>query len=198
MGRMSAHDRREQLVEAAIAVMARDGVARATTRSIVAEAEMPLGTFHYCFRSKEELVEQVIHRINQRSYEAVLPALAEGADLATKIRNGLFAYWSHVEDDPLEHQLTYELTQYALRRSGQDRTARALYQQYLDTCGIFLTVVAEAACVDWTVPIPVIRRYLLAVIEGVTLQWLVDGDGEQARAVLDQLARHLAAMTGPR
>ena len=51
MPRIAVDARRELLVEAAIRVMARDGVAKATTRSIVAEAGMALAAFHYSFRS---------------------------------------------------------------------------------------------------------------------------------------------------
>ncbi|XIE77716.1 hypothetical protein AB6O49_04510 [Streptomyces sp. SBR177] len=41
MARQSADVRREQLVEAAIRVMIRDGVAKATTRAVVGEAGLP-------------------------------------------------------------------------------------------------------------------------------------------------------------
>ncbi|MFB7756763.1 TetR/AcrR family transcriptional regulator, partial [Streptomyces sp. NPDC056121] len=57
MGRMPSAQRRRQLVEAAIRVMARDGVAKTTTRSVVAEAGVSLSVFHYCFDSKQELLE---------------------------------------------------------------------------------------------------------------------------------------------
>ena len=46
MARMSAADRRDKLVDAAIAVMSREGVANTTTRAIVAEAGMQIGVFH--------------------------------------------------------------------------------------------------------------------------------------------------------
>ena len=72
MARVSADVRRERLVEAAIRVMVRDGVAKATTRSIVAEADMPLGAFHYCFRSKEELLENVIEAISGHTLDLAM------------------------------------------------------------------------------------------------------------------------------
>ena len=67
MARMSAGDRRELLVAAAIRVMTRDGVAKATTRAIASEAEMPLGVFHYAFRSKQELMTMVTETIARQS-----------------------------------------------------------------------------------------------------------------------------------
>src|SRR5215470_18932370 len=49
--------RRAQLISAARAVMAREGVAAATTRRITEEAGLPHGSFHYWFAGKEELFE---------------------------------------------------------------------------------------------------------------------------------------------
>ena len=42
--------------DTALTVIARDGVHAATTRAIVAEAGMALASFHYAFRSRDELI----------------------------------------------------------------------------------------------------------------------------------------------
>ena len=47
---MSAQARREQFVEAAISVMSKEGLDRATTRRIAEEAGAPNGAFNYAFR----------------------------------------------------------------------------------------------------------------------------------------------------
>ena len=49
-------------VVAAIEVIASEGLARATTRRIAEAADAPLGSLHYCFRSKDELIESVLAR----------------------------------------------------------------------------------------------------------------------------------------
>jgi len=56
VARMSAQARREQLVEAAIKVMSKEGLERTTTRRIAEEAGVPHGGFHYAFRDKNELL----------------------------------------------------------------------------------------------------------------------------------------------
>lgn len=75
---ISAGERREQLVAAALRVMRRDGIAAASTRAICAEAGMPHGAFHYCFHSKKEL------------YAALL---------ASDIEIDLGAAWPHISPD---------------------------------------------------------------------------------------------------
>ena len=75
MPRIAVDERRELLVEAAIRVMVRDGVAKATTRSIVAEAGMALAAFHYSFRSKQELLENVIETITAHTLDLAVEVL---------------------------------------------------------------------------------------------------------------------------
>ncbi|MER7949287.1 TetR/AcrR family transcriptional regulator [Streptomyces sp. NPDC096079] len=198
MTRRSADERREQLVEAALRVMIRDGVAKTTTRAVVSEAGLPLGAFHYCFRSKEELLHSVIERITLRS---VAPATATGAGEAS-IREVVFrtlhAYWDQVRARPAEHMVTYELTQYALRQPGLADVARRQYQHYLKVYSDHLETIARLAGFGWTVPLPALARYGLSVMDGLTLNWLIDRDDEQALAALNEYAEHLTTVTAPR
>src|SRR4029079_17039577 len=71
MARMPSAQRRRQLTEAAIRAMARDGVPKKNTRSIAAEAGVSQSVFHYCFDSKEALVESVITTLTGHSVRVV-------------------------------------------------------------------------------------------------------------------------------
>lgn len=80
MARVSAKDRSLQFVQAAARVIARDGAGAATTRRIAAEAEAPLAALHYCFRSKDELLEEV-YRYLSADYARALPPMSPGASI---------------------------------------------------------------------------------------------------------------------
>ena len=56
---MSSIDRRGEIVQAALRVIADQGMQGATTRAIVAEANMPLASFHYAFASRDEMMEEL-------------------------------------------------------------------------------------------------------------------------------------------
>ena len=198
MSRMAAKDRREELIAAALRVMVREGVAKATTRAIVDEAKMPLGVFHYCFTSREELLQEVIGRFTDGAGAAARKAFEGDGDLGARIAKGLGAYWESVELGPGEHQASYELTHYALRQAGFEELARRQYQHYLEVHQELLTEAAQSAGIEWTVPIPVLARYLNSVLDGVTLCWLVDRDGEQSREVLRLTGEHLMTLVGKR
>jgi AcrR family transcriptional regulator len=197
VARLSVEERRRALVDAAIRVMARDGVAKATTRAVVTEAGMQLGFFHYCFSSKEELLVVVVETITERSVAAVMSSAAPRRQVADMLREGMRAYWRGVEDDPAIHQLTYELTQYALRQPRLDAVARRQYAAYLQATTRFLDAVAAAAGVTWTVPVPVLARQAAVVLDGATLSWLVDRDTAATIAVLDQAATAIATNVRP-
>src|SRR5580698_2955929 len=71
----SADGRRAELVEAAGRVVARDGIAAATTRRIAEEAGLPQGLVHYWFASKDELLEEVIMTL-LRQFEAATEVIS--------------------------------------------------------------------------------------------------------------------------
>ncbi|MEV7594222.1 TetR/AcrR family transcriptional regulator [Streptomyces sp. NPDC089922] len=196
MARMPSAERRRQLTEAAIRVMARDGVAATTTRSVCAEAGVSLSVFHYCFDSKQALLESVITAITEHSVTLVREALRPKATLRETVRAGFQAYWDHVSAHPGEHLLTYELTQYALRNPGFEHLARRQYELYSDTYTELIEQLCARMGFALRVPVPVLARYLAAMTDGLTLRHLVLGDDAAAAAILDALTAHVAALAG--
>jgi AcrR family transcriptional regulator len=196
VARMSAEERRELLVEAAIRVMTREGVAKATTRAIAAEAEMPLGVFHYAFRSKQELMSMVTETIARQSKAEIDAAvLGDGPpELLELAVAGIYAYFDHVVQHPLEHLVTYELTTNALRDEELLEVAKRQYEYYLEQNAALLEALGELLGLEFTEPLPVVNRYIFSVMDGLALNWLAKGDEEEARAVLDLLARTLTTL----
>jgi AcrR family transcriptional regulator len=194
MPRIAVDERRGLLVDAAIRVMVRDGVAKATTRSIVAEAGMALAAFHYSFRSKQELLENVIETITAHTLDLAAEVLAADGDAPTKVRGALETYWQHLVANPGEHRVTYELTQYALRHPGLASLARRQYEAYIGAASTLVESLARSCDVSWAAPVPVIARYLLSVTDGLTLLWLNERDDELAHAALDLAAGHLIGL----
>ena len=186
--RLSSDDRRRELVEAALRVMARDGVAAATTRAITTEAGMTQSRFHYCFRSKAELLHEVVETMVRNQVTSVLGAVRVGIghDVRTNLHTALEAYCQHLVDNPDRHRLSYELTQYALRTPGLERLAAEQYQAYLAGAA---EVLGALGATD-----PVLPRMVIAILDGITLQWLVDRDRATAAATLEAFADQVAPM----
>jgi AcrR family transcriptional regulator len=194
MARMPSAERRRQLTEAAIRAMTRDGVAGTTTRSICAEAGVSLSVFHYCFDSKQALLESVIAAITEHSVILVREAIQPKTTLRETIRAGFQAYWDHVSAHPGEHMLTYELTQYALRQPGFEHLARRQYERYSDTYAELIEQLCARMGFALRVPVPSLARYLAAMTDGLTLNHLVLGDDSIAADILDTVTDHVAGL----
>jgi AcrR family transcriptional regulator len=193
---MSAEDRRDQLVAAAIRVMTREGVVKATTRAIAAEAGMPLGVFHYAFRSKAELMAVVTRTIAQQSKTEIDAVTLSGGtdDLYNLVLGGLTAYFDHVVSNPDEHLVTYELTTTALRDDDLEDVAKQQYDYYLEENEKLLHAVGDLLGMEFTEPLPVVSRYVFSVMDGLALNWLARGDEEEARRVVELTARTVMTM----
>ncbi|MER5729481.1 TetR/AcrR family transcriptional regulator [Streptomyces sp. NPDC002138] len=194
MARMPLAERRRQLTEAAIRAMTRDGVSRTTTRSIAAEAGVSLSVFHYCFDSKQALLESVLTMITDHYIAVVKEAIRPRATLRETVRAGFQAYWDHVAARPAEHMLTYDLTQYALREPGFEHLARRQYELYCETYAQLLEQLGRQTGFELLVPVPVLARYLAAMTDGVTLNFLVLGDADAAAGILDMVTDHVAGL----
>lgn len=198
---MSSEERRARLVDAAIRVMTRDGVARATTRAITAEAEMPLGVFHYAFHDKAELMAMVTQTISRRSKagidEAVLSS-EPGEEWVAIALAGLVAYFDHVVAHPDEHLVTYELSVSALRDPELRDAARRQYEYYLTENEKLLVAAAELFDVEYAVPTSVLTRLMFSLMDGLALNWLAKGDEEEARQVVDLAAELLVSQVRPK
>ncbi|MBT2471037.1 TetR family transcriptional regulator [Streptomyces sp. ISL-66] len=194
MARMPLTDRRRQLTEAAIRAMSRDGVSRTTTRSIAAEAGVSLSVFHYCFDSKQALLESVIETITGHYVTIVKAVILPRDTLRETVRAGFQAYWDHVVASPGEHMLTYELTQYALRQPGFEHLARRQYELYCEAYVELIEELRRTTPFELGVPVDVLARYLAAVTDGVTLNFLAVGDEKAAAGILDLIADHVAGL----
>lgn len=194
MTRIAVDDRRRLLVEAAARVVARDGMAEASTRAITTEAGMPRGTFHYCFRSKDELLEALVRRHVKDMVDAACATWDDRAPLAENLRAGMRAMARVGMGDPGEELLSYELTVYALRRAETATVARHQYDDYARQAGDYLRFVARRSGATWGQPVDRLARMLVVMVDGTMLQWLADRDTAGAEIQLCGFAEMLASI----
>jgi len=202
MTRIPVADRRTALVQAALRVVARDGVAAATTRRIVAEAGMPLASFHYVFASRDELMAELIEAAvagEQRDLDPVLSAVADEQAVGMRdvLRAGLQHYFDGVRADPDREKAMLELTQWALREPGFEPLARRQYDRYHELAAHAAAEAARLTGSTWARPLDEVARILIAFTDGLTVGWLVTRDDAAAAATMDVAADALAALTTP-
>ncbi len=195
--RISSDDRREAIIHAALRVIQREGVHGATTRAIVAEADMPLASFHYAFRSRDEMISELISFVVESEGRAAIATLSAGRDIRTTVRAGLQAYFDTLTADPGHEQAMFELLHYALRTEGLGGQTKAQYLMYRRTVGDLLGAGALAAGVTWRLPLDQVARLVVTFISGLTLAWLADRDDAAAALTMDFAAESIAALAEP-
>ncbi len=194
MPRVPANERRAELVQAAISVATREGLAATTTRRIAQELGISVGIVHYCFRSKEELLHEVIRVIAEAQVVAARSAIVPGGDVEESVRNAFLGFWQLVETTPEAQLLTYELTSWALRNAETEPLAREQRASQLAGIEAILEEISAATGVTWKVPAEQLARMTLAITDGVTLGWLVDRDTASAVLALETFADQLLAL----
>ncbi|WP_421732270.1 TetR/AcrR family transcriptional regulator [Cellulomonas sp.] len=198
MNRLPVAERREQLIEAALAVASRDGIDAATVRAVAAEAGVSLGVVHYCFQDKDELLRAMAHAITSANLERSLGDIPEEVDdPETVIEGVLDALWAGIRQSRGPQLLSYELTTSSLRHSELNQVAIEQYRGQWAAAEQVLDLVERTAHVGWSAPRGDIARAVVAVIDGYSLAWLVDGDSDSARAGLLAFGRYLSTLAVP-
>ncbi|GAA2089134.1 hypothetical protein GCM10009840_29510 [Pseudolysinimonas kribbensis] len=197
MARIAAADRRARLAEAALTVAARDGLAAASTRAIVAEAGMPLASFHYAVPSRDELLRDVVGLVVAQEGDAAGALLGDAADVRGALRDALGGYLALVRRDPGREQAMFELTQHALRTPGLHDLPAEQYARYHAVAAALLETGAARLGIRWAVPVADLARLVVGITDGATLAWLADRDDAAAERVLDLAADALAVFAAP-
>jgi len=174
MARRYDPGRRQRIIDAAIRVAARDGLAGLSHRTVAAEADVPLGSTTYHFATLDELLVAALCQANE-GFAAVLDdsGVLDAGDLADGLARVL-GDW--LNGDRPGAELEYELYLAAVRRPA----LRPVVVQWTEE-----TTARLSARVD-----PVTARALLALMDGICLQVLLTGgsyDEEYARQVLGRV-----------
>ncbi|MEU6258155.1 TetR family transcriptional regulator [Streptomyces sp. NPDC047043] len=166
-------DRRQRIIDAAIRVVGEKGLAGLSHRSVAAEADVPLGSTTYHFKTLDELMVAALRQANEGFVKVVVSrgGLEDtGADLATELA-GLMGEW--LAGDRTGVELECELYLAALRRPALRPIAAEWAADLADRL---------ARRTD-----PLTARALVALLDGICLQVLLTGmpyDEEYAREVL--------------
>ncbi|QQR99882.1 MAG: TetR/AcrR family transcriptional regulator [Austwickia sp.] len=192
MSRVPADQRREQLIEATIDLAIREGLAAASVRRIADEANVSLGVVHYCFSSKEALLNAVAESFIKPIIGAVNQALdGHTGGFEEKAYEAFKAFWEHTQTQPGRQLLSYELAAWSIRGDGE--SARLLYKTYIDAIEVMITEYLGIRGSEG-LPTRTLARMVLAVCDGVMLSWLVDHDDEATFDVLQGFISVLIAV----
>jgi AcrR family transcriptional regulator len=192
VGYMSAEDRREQLIEATIAVLRRDGLDAVTTRAIATEAAAPLASIHYTFGSVDDLVVAAYERLIDEVGEQLTDGIDLSAGFGPTVRTVLGRVGALLGDDRFA-VLLGDLN------PGTDPRVVALEERYYRLAHDLVDAVAERTGREPALSRVQAARLVMAAIDGVVMQFSASGDVTAATADLDAFGEILGrAIEGER
>ncbi|MFE3253959.1 TetR/AcrR family transcriptional regulator [Streptomyces sp. NPDC059209] len=179
-------ERRQRIIDAAIRVVGRSGIAGLSHRTVAAEADVPLGSTTYHFASLDELLVAALRQANEGFASAVRESGAltrPDCDIADELAR-ITGRW--LTGDRAGAELEYELYLAALRRP-------ALRPVAAEWCDGVMRILAGR--VD-----TVTACALVALLDGICLQVLLTGgeyDIDYAREMLGRILAGASAPSGP-
>lgn len=175
-------ERRQRIIDAALRVVAQKGIAGLSHRSVAAEADVPLGSTTYHFRTLDDLLVAALRQCNEGFARLVRDRGAlrgPATDLAAELA-ALLGEWAAGRRESVE--LEYELYLAALRRP-------ALRPVAAEWCEGVAGAVRQRTD-------PVTACGLVALMDGICLQVLLTGAEYDEAYTREMLGRVLAGSRG--
>jgi AcrR family transcriptional regulator len=196
MARISAQGRREQLVKAAIDVMSREGLDRATTRRIAEHAGTAQGTMHYAFRDKNELLTAVVGAVTLQIEQVLRDSVDPAEGLAAAINNGLRGFWRVVVGDDGLQLMQYELMIFCRRTPGYEWLAEWQYARYTAAARDVFQAALDHDPKPLLIGLDELCRFVVAAVDGLVIQYEVNRDAAQSERDLGNVIRCAVTLAG--
>ena len=210
---LSAEERRQSIVDAAIAVIAAEGLQKATTRRIAEKADAPLGALHYCFKNKEELIKLVADQGAAKLQEA-FDGVDPGLGVAATIRDSIDAMWRWVRKNAGLQLALMELGMWRIREGGRPKEVYRMWDNFGgNLLREHITAAVRAEGATLAIDIEDIVRFINHRFDGLAFEYAASKDvaacERQTHLLADAIvylslgapaaaAKHTAGRTGPR
>jgi TetR/AcrR family transcriptional regulator, fatty acid metabolism regulator protein len=169
------NERRNQILDAAERVFARNGFAESRMEQIVEEANVSKGSIYWYFKSKDEIIDASLARMFDRSLQDVMEQLKSDRPVVERI---MTVARHATEQMRNARQLAgVELEAYAMaaRNRSMRRRAGGYFDTYIDSFAKLIADGIERGELRSVDP----RRTAIsgvALFEGLTLLWVVNPD----------------------
>jgi AcrR family transcriptional regulator len=181
MARLPAARRREQLLDVALEVFARQGYHQASMNEIAEAAGVTKPVLYQHFASKQDLYLELLHDVSARLAEAVLQGTADATGPRDQVERGFRAFFEWMAEKPARFGILF--TGDTLREPQFSRAA-------FDTERTTASAIAQLIAVDGMDEQHrlVLGYALVGMSEVLCRQWLNDNVDVKPAEMAEQLA----------
>ncbi|MET8541350.1 TetR family transcriptional regulator [Kitasatospora sp. NPDC004799] len=192
MAHVPASERRPQLVQAALDLMTREGVAAGSTRAIAAELGVAQATVHYTFGTKKDLYRAVVEQLSSEAIGQVRAASPGDGTFGEQVHTLVYALWEATNGEEGRCVLLSEFAALAMRDPDVREIMLGLQREIEGTATEMLTALAAAHGLTLAMPAREIAVHFLSGFDGLTARQLAlrgadDRSGTETLRALDLL-----------
>jgi AcrR family transcriptional regulator len=172
--RASSDEKARAILNAARTCLGERGYAATTIAEIAAEAGVSRGLLHYYFKSKEDLLAQVVRASTEAHLELVQVMFAQSEtadDLASGLAGALRAV---VESDPTYINLALECWTVARESPLVARELEDLYRHFRKALQEGLAEAVARGVIAPKIPLDGLAALVVGVTDGLIWQFLID------------------------
>lgn len=174
--------KREQIAWALFDCLAENGHENITIKRIAARAGLPHGVIHYYFEKKDDIVNALVEALTalyQEKFQNFLESREEGGGGGDNLEKMLRYLFEAFVFDKRLNRVFYNLVQMGFERRGVSAPLRRLLDAYR---GNIQDMLVQGGAGDQSGPLSMM---VVAVIEGLALQWMIDPDAIDRQDVWD-------------
>jgi AcrR family transcriptional regulator len=172
VGRPVNHQRRAQLLDAAVEYAAEQGFSELSWRPVAAALGVSPTTLVHHFGTKEQMLEAILGRLRERTFVATRDVAGEQPDLATEAR----ASWTRASDP--QHAAEYRLFFAVYGRALQAPQQFAVFLEHAVAYWMSALVDAQGPDTDPTTATRT-ATLVIATIRGLLLDLLATGERDR-------------------
>lgn len=194
--RPRSDEKAQAILHAARRCLSEKGYAAATVAEIATEAGVSRGLLHYYFKSKEELLAQVV-RVGTDAYVELLESMfARGESADDLARELVVLTRTIIESDPTFVNLSMDCWTLAQESPLVARELEDLYRQLRDAVVEGLEEAAGRGIIRPAIPLRPLASLLLAITDGLVMQFHILPELAADEAMWDALEMGARGLLG--
>ncbi len=184
-------EKRERILEAAISVFAKKGMAKAKTADIAEAARIGKGTIYEYFKSKDEIMEASFYFVIQKAEGIIAQRLSKLEDPWEKFVTYL-KVWNEILQSEFKDYMEIMLDFWAEGiRQKQDVSTFSLKKIYDVNRDMLKNILDECVAQDKIHPVNThaVASIILGTLDGLMLQWIIEPEVLRIEESLDQMEK---------
>ena len=175
----------QQIIDAAIRVLARQGYAKTSLLEIAKEAGMSKGALHYHYPSKEALIHAVLETACNAVQARTMEAWSPSDNPFDALRKSLQELWATRAERTDEALVVADLLALSLYDESLRPTLAEFYELAAKQIRQYLEENLMSLGLESRISLDILPRIVIGLLDGLVMQVFVDPDAFSADEVVD-------------